>query len=202
MAAFVWTFNFDLNFSLSIDMRKKKTIAVDGFDIRIGENDFISISDIAKRSDGEARHVLQNWLKNSNTIRYLYEWERIHNPEIKGVHLHALLEKGTNNRFSMSPDKWINSVNAIGLRNKKGRGGGAYAHKDIALNFCYWLDPLFQIYFIKEFQRLKEEEFHRLESNRTWHISKITDYVDNARVLLDSIPGQLPENVRIFDEEE
>lgn len=181
-------------------MKMKKSIDVDGFDIRVEENDYISISDIAKRSDN-SKYVIYNWMKNTNTIRYLHEWERIHNENIKGVHLHTLLEKGTDNRFTMTPAKWIEKVNAIGLKVKIGRGGGTYAHKDIALNFCYWLDPLFQIYFIKEFQRLKEEEFNRLETNRTWHISKITDYVDNARILLDTIPGQLPENKRIDEEE-
>lgn len=180
----------------------KKKIEVDGFKISIEENDYISISDIAKRADGESRFIIQNWLKNTNTIRYLYEWERIHNPEIKGVQMHTILEKGSNNRFTMSPNKWIEMMNAVGLKSRRGPGGGTFAHKDIALNFCYWLDPLFQIYFIKEFQKLKEEEFLRLESNRTWHISKITDYVDNARILLDAIPGQLPENVRISEEEE
>jgi hypothetical protein len=116
--------------------------------------------------------------------------------------MHTLLEKGTDNRFTMAPQKWIETVNAIGLKVKIGRGSGTFAHKDIALNFCYWLAPLFQIYFIKEFQKLKEDEAKLLDSNQKWHISKITDYVDNARILLDTIPGQLPKNVRANYEEE
>ncbi len=135
----------------------KQKIEVDGFNITITENDYVSISDIAKRSDN-SKYVIYNWMRNTNTIRYLYEWERIHNQNIKGVQMHTLLEKGTDNRFTMTPQKWIKTVNAIGLRVKNGRGGGTFAHKDIALNFIYWLDPVFQIYFIKEFQRLKEEE--------------------------------------------
>jgi len=181
-------------------MSKTKKIDVEGFNIRIEEDDYVSISDIAKRADNP-KYVIYNWMRNTSTVRYLYEWERIHNENIKGVHLHTLLEKGTDNRFTMTPNKWIEAVNAIGLKVKNGRGGGTFAHKDIALNFCYWLNPVFQIYFIKEFQRLKETEAKLLESNRTWHISKITDYVDNARILLDTIPGQLPENKRVEEEE-
>ena len=182
-------------------MSKKQKINVEGLSVVIESGDYISLSDIAKRSENP-KYVIYNWMRNTNTIRYLYEWERIHNPNVKGVQMHTLLEKGTDNRFTMTPAKWIETVNAVGLKVKAGRGGGTFAHKDIALNFCYWLDPVFQIYFIKEFQRLKEEEAKMLENNRTWHISKITDYVDNARILLDTIPGQIPENQRVDDEEE
>lgn len=175
----------------------KKQLTVDGLNVTIEKGDYISITDIAKRNSKQPRFVIQNWLKNVSTIRYLYEWERIHNPAINRVHLHTVLETGSDNRLTMSPAKWIKLINAIGLKSKTGRNGGTFAHKDIALNFCYWLDPLFQIYLIKEFDRLKEQEFNALESGREWHISKITDYVDSARQLLDTIPGQLPERNRI-----
>lgn len=89
------------------------------------------------------------------------------------------------------------------VRTVNGRGGSTYAHADIALHFCNWYKPEFHVYFIAEFRRLKEEEAKRIESNRTWHISKITDYVNNARILLDIIPGQLLERIRVkYDEKE
>ena len=90
---------------------------------------------------------------------------------------------------------WIETVNAIGLKWKTGRGGGTLAHKDIALNFCYWLSPEFQIYLIKEFQRLKAEEFSRMSLE--WHIGRITNLVDETRNWLDTIPGQNPERNRL-----
>ena len=97
------------------------------------------------------------------------------------MQMHALLEKGTNNRFTMSPSKWINLTNAIGLKTKNGRGGGTFTHKDIALNFIYWLDPVFQIYFIKEFQRLKKEEHKLLNNTLEFSLNKIIDEADNYR---------------------
>ena len=96
---------------------------------------------------------------------------------------------------------YVKMTETTGLRIVNGRGGGTYAHPDIALHFCSWYKPEFHVYFVAEFRRLKEEEAKQLAGNRTWHISKITDYVDNARILLDSIPDQLPENKRIEEEE-
>lgn len=108
----------------------------------------------------------------------------------------------TENQTIPTPKNYIKETKAIGLISKSGRYGGTFAHKDIALNFCYWLSPEFQVYMIKEFQRLKEEEAQRLSLE--WHISKITDNIDEVRQLLDTIPFQRPQNNRIkgFLEEE
>jgi len=187
-------------------MSKKtiKKIEVEGFVIRIepvNTSNYISLTDIAKKSNATKPDVvIQNWLKNTNTIRYLHAWERIHNPDINPLHLHGVLDLATDNRLTMSPKKWIKLTNAIGLFTKMGRGGGTFAHQDIALNFCYWLSPEFQVYFIKEFQRLKEQEFH--QKNLEWHISKITDNIEEVRNLLDTIPFQNPERNRIKGLEE
>ncbi len=140
----------------------KKNIEVQGLIIRIepiNEKDYVSLTDIAKSvSDEKPAYTIQNWIRNNNTIRYLAKWEIVHNENVKVVHLHDLLEKFTNNRSAVSAQKWIDETGAIGLVQKSGRGGGTYAHSDIALNFMYWLSPEFQIYFIKEFQRLKTKE--------------------------------------------
>ncbi len=177
---------------------KKNTINVQGLSITIEqvmENDYISLTDIAKVNADDPAYVIQNWMKNSNTIRYLYRWEEIHNPAINPIHLDDLLKTANDNRRIISPKMWIETVNAIGLKWKTGRGGGTLAHKDIALNFCYWLSPEFQIYLIKEFQRLKEEEYGK--KSLEWHISRITDLVDEARNWLDTIPGQEPGRNRL-----
>lgn len=182
-----------------------KTIEVEGLIIKLEEingTDFISLTDIAKRaSEGKPSHTIQNWMKNTNTLRYLITWEKVHNPKLKVTHLDDLLVKATDNRFIISPQKWIEKTGAVGILQKVGRNGGTFAHSEIALDFCYWLSPEFKVYLNKEFLRLKEEESNR--TNLEWHISKITDYVDNTRILLDSIPFQKSENRRIsFEEEE
>lgn len=176
----------------------KTTLSVNGLSIAVEQfkdSDYISLTDIAKANADEPAHIIQNWLKNSNTVRYLFLWEQLHNPAVNLIHLDDLLRTATDNRKIISPKMWIETLNAIGLRWKNGRGGGTFAHKDIALNFCYWLSPEFQIYLIKEFQRMKEAEAD--SGNLEWHISKLTDLVEEARNLLDTVPGQLPERNRV-----
>ena len=183
---------------MSNHLRKKK-IEVQGLQIRIeaiNDDDYISLTDIAKQS-AEMRPAvtIQSWLRNSNTILFLDTWEKVHNQNYKVSQMTDFLLKASDNRKSITPKKWIEITNAIGFRVKSGRGGGAFAHKDIAINFCYWLSPPFQVYFIKEFQRLKEEESER--KNLEWHVSKLTDNVEEMRNLLDTIPGQKPERDRL-----
>lgn len=176
----------------------KKTLLVQGLTIaieQVKEADYISLTDIAKINADEPAYVIQNWMKNSNTIKYLFLWEQIHNPAVNPIHLDDLLKTATDNRKIISPKMWIETVNSIGLKWKTGRGGGTLAHKDIALNFCYWLSPEFQIYFLKEFQRLKEAEFSA--KNLEWHVERITNLVDETRNWLDTIPGQKPERDRL-----
>lgn len=181
-----------------------KILKVEGLTIRvekIDDRDFISLTDIAKKvSEGKPSHTVQNWMKNTNTLRYLITWEKVHNTALKVMHLDDLLLKSTDNRTIISPQKWIQQTNAIGLVQKVGRNGGTYAHHEIALDFCYWLSPEFKVYLNKEFLRLKKEE-EKVESLE-WHISKLTDYVEGARILLDTIPHQDVSRRRISLEEE
>ncbi|MFK7978540.1 MAG: KilA-N domain-containing protein [Saprospiraceae bacterium] len=148
----------------------KQKIIVDGINVRIDQDNYISLTDIAKSANNEPRFTIRNWIQNTNTIRYLHEWEEVHNPISNRVQIHTVLEKATNNRYNMSPSKWIDMVEAIGMTSSSGRYGGTFAHQDIAINFCYWLNPSFQIYFIKEFQRLKEQEAKQL--NIEWNIRR------------------------------
>jgi len=171
----------------------KKKIEILGLQIRlepIQDDDYICLTDIAKKGNNkEHKFVIHNWMKNSSTVEFLYEWETLHNPDLKkGVHLHTILGQNVQRQFVMTPKKWISLTDAIGIRVKLGRGGAVYAHKDIALNFCYWVSPKFQVYLIKEFQRLMEEEYDR--KNIEWHLSKITDNIDEVRNLLDTFPHQ------------
>ncbi len=170
---------------------KPSTLVVKGIEIRLFQEkaeNFISLTDIAKQGGDEPRFIIQNWMRNTNTVRYLYEWEHLHNPDVNRVQLHTVLERSTNNRFTMTPKKWVELVKASGMYTKAGRGGGTYAHQDIALNFCYWLSPTFQIYLIKEFQRLKEEEASRIESN--WDLKRTLSKINYA-VHTDAIREEL-----------
>jgi len=177
-------------------MAKKKTINVDGNEISLiqkDHGDYISLTDIAKQSSDEPRFVIQNWMKNTSTVRYLYEWENFHNPIPNRVQMHTVLERTDNNRFSMTPKKWIDLVKAIGIVSKAGRYGGTYAHQDIAVNFCYWISPLFQIYLIKEFQRLKraESENLRLDWDLKRQLSKINYTVHTDAIKEKLIPPRV-----------
>ena len=184
--------------------KNKKTVNIKGVAIsfeEIGEDNYISLNDIAKQSETRTDELIRGWLRNSATLQFIQTWEEISNPDFKSVQMDGIRLQATERSQNISVKAIVEKTSAVGLRSKRGKGGGTYAHQDIALNFAYWLSPPFQVYMIKEFQRLKKSEFERLEANRTWHISKITDYVDNARIMLDTMPGQLPENKRIEEEE-
>ena len=170
-----------------------KKIEVQGIQIRvkqIEERDYVSLTDIAKRSDrNEPKYLIRNWLKNNQTLEFLSAWETLHNPDFgKGVHLDPLLREFRKNSTIVTPSKWIVNTKAIGIIVKNGRNGGIFSHKDIALEFCSWLSPTFKVFLLKAFQDLLEQDFQR--KNLSWHISKLTDNVDEMRNLLDTIPYQ------------
>ena len=178
----------------------KKKIDVQGIVIRleaIEDKDFVSLTDIAKQQNRtEPRFLLLSWLKNQSTLEFLETWETVHNPDFKRDQMVTFRMEAASNRNVVTLNNLIKATNMKGLRSKRGKYGGTWAHSDIALNFCYWLSPKFQVYFIKEFQRLKKEEFN--QKNLEWHISKITDNIEEVRNLLDTIPFQNPSRNRIL----
>lgn len=179
-------------------MAKKNTINVNGKTVKIQEVngiDYICITDLAKQreqSSEEPRFIIRSWMKNASTIEYLYEWEQEHYPKLNRVHLDTVLAMAVRNNFSMTPTKWIDLVGANGILSKGGRNGGTFAHSDIALNFCYWVSPKFQIFLIKEFQRLKADEQLRLGDpfNIKRHLTS-----GNYSVLVNSILTQVDERL-------
>lgn len=138
---------------------KNRIINVKGGDIAIvtrDEQDYISLTDMVKNFGDES--ILYNWLRNRNTIEFLGIWEQLYNPSFKPLEFDRFRSQAGLNSFTLSPKKWIEATGAIGVYSKSGRGGGTYAHRDIAFEFGSWLSPEFKLYLIKEFQRLKEEE--------------------------------------------
>lgn len=145
----------------------KKLIVQDTFVslTRVNDDDYISLTDIARvRNPDEPKDVVKNWLRNRSTVEYLGLWEKINNAAFKGVEFDAFKLQAGSNSFTLSPNKWIEATGAIGIKSTAGRGGGTYAHRDIAFEFASWVSAEFKLYLIKEFQRLKEDEAVRLES--------------------------------------
>lgn len=180
-------------------MAKKKTINVQGADITLLSNhtneDYISLTDIMKKFDDE--FSIYSWMRNKNTVEFLGTWEQLNNPNFKGNEFVTFRNQAGANNFNLTPKKWITATNAIGLVTKSGRyGGGTFAHKDIAINFCYWLSPIFQLFLIKEFQRLKEIEMQEQQQNLDWNIKRLLTKI-NYRIQTDAIQKNLiPANIK------
>ncbi len=154
----------------------KETIHAKGIDISIYTNDFeneyISLTDIAKyKNEADPRFVIQNWMRNRNTIEFLAVWEELHNPNFNRVQFEAVRSEAGLNRFVMTPSKWMEQVNAIGIISKAGRYGGTYAHSDIAMSFATWISPEFQLYIMKDYRRLKKDENSRLSLD--WNLNQL-----------------------------
>jgi hypothetical protein len=134
------------------------------------EEEYISLTDMAKFRDSErTNYIIQNWMRTRNTIEFLGLWEQLKNPNFKGIEFDAF--KNGSNSFSLTPKRWIESTNSIGIISKAGRYGGTYAHKDIAFEFASWLSPTFKLYLITEYQRLKEVETNQY--NLEWNVKRI-----------------------------
>ncbi len=128
----------------------------------VNGEDYISITDIAKYRSDEPKDVVKNWLRTKSTIEFLGLWESLNNPNFKGVEFDSFKKEAGSNTFTLSPQQWIQSTNAVGLISKSGRSGGTYAHTDIAFEFASWISPEFKLYIIKDYQRLKKEKSEHL----------------------------------------
>lgn len=138
-------------------------INANGIPIRVSstsEADYISLTDIAKYRSDDPAAVIQNWLRNRNTIEFVGLWEKLNNPNFKLLEFEGFKKEAGLNGFVLSPQKWINATNAIGIISKSGRYGGTFAHADIAFEFASWISPEFKLYIIKDYQRLKSDESH------------------------------------------
>jgi len=173
-------------------MAKNKTINVKGTEIVVltaQENDFISITDIARHKDSEHTDaIIQNWMRNRNTIELLGFWETIYNPNFKPLEFEGFRKQAGLNSFVMTPKKWVEATNAIGIISKSGRYGGTFAHRDIALEFASWISIEFKLFLLKEFQRLKADENDRLKLE--WNLQRTLAKV-NYHIHTDAIKEHL-----------
>jgi hypothetical protein len=173
-------------------MAKNKKIIVQGVDIVLYEDnssDFISLTDIARYRDSErSDYLLQNWLRNRSTIEYIGLWEKFNNPDFNSIEFDGIKNQAGSNSFSLTPKRWIEETNAIGIVSKTGRYGGTFAHKDIAFEFATWLSAEFKFFLIKEFQRLKDDENNRL--NLEWNLQRTISKI-NYQIHTDAIKANL-----------
>ena len=170
----------------------KETIHANGIDIGIYtqdfENEFISLTDIARYKSDDPTAVIQNWMRNRDVIEFLGLWERLHNPDFNPLEFEGFRKQAGANAFTMSPKKWIETTNAIGIVSKAGRYGGTYAHSDIAMSFATWISPEFQLYIMKDYRRLKADENSRLSLN--WNLNREISKL-NYRIHTDAIKDNL-----------
>jgi hypothetical protein len=170
----------------------KKEIEVNGLTVQLKNrngNEYISLTDIAKfRNKSQCDDIIKNWLRNRNTIELLGLWEQIYNPHFKPVEFDGFKKDSGLNSFVLTPKKWIQSTNAIGIISSSGRYGGTYAHKDIALEFASWISIEFKLYLIKEFQRLKEVEAN--QKNLQWSVQRTIAKI-NYQIHTDAIKENL-----------
>ena len=176
-------------------MAKKTTIIVEGTEIRLltdNQNDFISLTDLTQNFEGGAG-LVEKWFRNRNTVEFLGMWEKIYNPQFSEAAFKEIANQAGLNTFMLSAKKWIERTGALGITAKAGRGGGTYAHKDIALEFCTWLSPLFKLYVVREFDRLKHEEYEQLalEWNVKRTLAKINYRIHTDAVKMHLIPPRI-----------
>ncbi len=185
-------------------MAKNKKITVQQVDIVLYEDnkqDYISLTDIARYKDTDhTDSIIQNWMRNRNTIELLGFWETIYNPDFKPLEFEGFRKQAGLNSFVMTPKRWIESTKAVGIVSKSGRYGGTFAHKDIALEFASWISIEFKLFVIKEFQRLKDEEsnHNKLEWNLQRTISKINYRIHTDAIKDNLIPNEITKQQIVF----
>ena len=172
---------------------KKETIEAKGFAIQIYtedfKNDYISLTDIARyKNVHEPKDVVKNWLRVRDTIEFLGLWETIHNPNFKGVEFDSFRKEAGTNAFTLSPQRWIENTNAIGIVSKSGKGGGTFAHPDIAMEFASWISAEFKLYLIQDYKRLKSDENSKLSLG--WNLNREISKI-NYKIHTDAIKEYL-----------
>lgn len=172
---------------------KRKSQVIDVKDIEVSirfdesGDEFISLTDIARfKNPNEPKIVVANWMRNRSSIEFLGLWEKLHNPDFKGIEFDTFLYEAGSNAFTLTPTKWIENTNAKGITSKAGNRGGTFAHRDIALEFASWVSAEFKLYLLLEFQRLKEQEQKRFG----WDVKRNLAAI-NYRIHTDAIKEHL-----------
>jgi len=154
----------------------KEVLTVQGFEIKLlkkDKQDFISLTDMARKFNDRTDVVIQRWMRNRNTIEFLAIWEKLNNDDFNPTHLDGIRGDISLNSYVLSVKQWISMTSAIGIESRAGRYGGTYAHKDIAMEFGTWLSPVFKMYLIQEFQSLKKLKAEESKSTLEWDVKRV-----------------------------
>ena len=158
----------------------------------VGGIDYISITDMARYRDEERTdYIIQNWLRNRDTIEFLGIWEHLNNPEFDGTAFDGFRRQAGLNRFTLTARRWIEATNATGLVSRGGRRGGIFAHPDIAFEFASWVAVEFKLYLIKEFQRIKSDELERLGWDIRRNLVKLNYRIHTEAIRQTLVPNEL-----------
>jgi|SRR5690554_5922308 len=188
-------------------MKKNRSIVVKNSSVSTTEADnelFVSLTDMARNKNSEEpKDVVKNWMRSRTTIEFLGLWEQLNNPDFKGVEFDSLLYEAGSNSFTLSPTKWIELTYAKGIISKRGKNGGTFAHQDIALEFASWISAEFKIYLLKEFKRLKQEEFDtkHLEWNLTRTLAKVNYHIHTDAIKENLIPKNIERSSFVYADE-
>ena len=178
-------------------MSKNQKIEVMGSEIgvlKVNEEDYISLTNIAKHKWEKADQIIWNWMRNRNTVEFLWLWEKLNNSDFKPLEFEGFKKEAWLNAFLLSPKKWVNWVNAVWIFSKSWKYGWTYAHKDIAFEFANWISVEFRLYFIKEFQRLKQEELKNIDWSAKRFLTKVNYKIHTDAIKENLIPKTLWEN--------
>ncbi|MEG1258690.1 MAG: KilA-N domain-containing protein [Akkermansia sp.] len=186
------------------EKKLKADISAKGMQISVvsdgGYDDYISLTDIAKYKSEEPAATIQNWMRNRDVIEFLGLWEALHNPHFKPLEFEGFKTRAGSNAFTLSPKRWIEATEAVGMYSKSGRGGGTYAHRDIAFEFASWISAEFKLYIITDYQRLKADENSCLSLNWNMNreISKINYRIHTDAIKVHLIVEDIPKKYRSF----
>ena len=176
-------------------MAKKNEIIVKDVSIRtmtVNGVDYICITDIAKQKNTvDPNGVIGNWMRNRNTVEFLGIWETLHNPNFNPIEFEGFRNQAGLNAFTLSPGRWIEATHATGLISASGRYGGTYAQRDIAFKFASWVSVEFELYLVKEFQRLKEEEQKALGWSAKRELAKINYHIHTDAIKEHLVPEEI-----------
>ncbi len=150
------------------------------------DDDYICLTDMVRGEEGNDH--IRNWMRNRNTVEFLGIWEQLYNPNFKGVEFDTFKKEAGLNSFNLTPKKWVDTTDAIGIISKSGRNGGTYAHRDIAFEFGAWISPMFKLLLIKEFQRLKEIESNKY--NLEWNVKRVLSKI-NYQIHTDAVKNHI-----------
>lgn len=160
--------------------------------MKVGDKEFVCITDIARqKNEHDPNGVVANWMRNRNTIEFLGIWETLYNPSFNPLGFEGFRKEAGLNAFTLSPTKWVEQTNAIGIQATSGRYGGTYAVSDIAFEFASWISVEFKLYLVKEFQRLKEEEQKLIGWTAKRELSKINYRIHTDAIKENLIPAEV-----------